>query len=128
MATSGAKAVLRDNKTAILKLMVKLQQYGVAIPGGSETLFHGRSTIEDVARTGVMGEIAKVDVDLVNCFGLFEWPSIREAYTELLPQILPWEKRRQAEPGLVKLPCGETVTVNRGAGQGELDGLLKTAV
>eukprot|EP00972_Heterocapsa_arctica_P065987 9736280-Heterocapsa_arctica.AAC.1 len=108
--------------------MVRLHQYGVAIPGGSETLFHGRSTIEEVARTGIMGEIAIVDVDLVNCFGLSEWPSIREAYGELLPQILPWERWRQAEPGLVKLPCGEHVTVNRGAGQGEPDGPLKTAV
>eukprot|EP00972_Heterocapsa_arctica_P102050 15037357-Heterocapsa_arctica.AAC.1 len=54
MAKSGAKAVLRDNKMAILQLMVKLHQYGVAIPGGSETPFHGRSTIEDVARTGAM--------------------------------------------------------------------------
>eukprot|EP00972_Heterocapsa_arctica_P099703 14710326-Heterocapsa_arctica.AAC.1 len=34
MAKSSAKAVLRDNKTAILQLMVKLHQYGVAIPGG----------------------------------------------------------------------------------------------
>eukprot|EP00972_Heterocapsa_arctica_P106825 15735998-Heterocapsa_arctica.AAC.1 len=75
-----------------------------------------------------MGELAIVDVDLVNCFGLFEWPSIREAYGVLLPQILPWERWRQAEPGLVKLPCGECVTVNRGAGQGEPDVPLKTAV
>eukprot|EP00972_Heterocapsa_arctica_P051542 7583033-Heterocapsa_arctica.AAC.1 len=37
MAKSSAKAVLRDNKTAILQHMVKLHQYGVAIPGGSET-------------------------------------------------------------------------------------------
>eukprot|EP00972_Heterocapsa_arctica_P049026 7219565-Heterocapsa_arctica.AAC.1 len=43
-AKSSAKSVLRDHKAAILKLMVKLRQYGVAIPGGSESLFHGRST------------------------------------------------------------------------------------
>eukprot|EP00972_Heterocapsa_arctica_P056406 8321604-Heterocapsa_arctica.AAC.1 len=90
--------------------MVKLHQYGVAIPGGSKTLFHGRSTIEEVGLTGIMGELAIVDVDLVNCFGLFEWPSIREAYGAVLPQILPWERWRQAEPGLAKLPCGECVT------------------
>eukprot|EP00972_Heterocapsa_arctica_P049310 7257862-Heterocapsa_arctica.AAC.1 len=59
---------------------------------------------------------------------MFEWPSIRDAYGALLPQILPWEKWRQAEPGSVKLPCGENILVNRGAGQGEPDGPLKTAV
>eukprot|EP00972_Heterocapsa_arctica_P023877 3517237-Heterocapsa_arctica.AAC.1 len=108
-AKSGAKAVLRDNRTAILKLVTNLHQYGVAIPGGSESLFHGRSTIEDVAKTGIMGEFAIVDVDLVNCFGLFEWPAIWEAYAALLPHILPWGKWRQAEPGSVKLPCGENI-------------------
>eukprot|EP00972_Heterocapsa_arctica_P039299 5789286-Heterocapsa_arctica.AAC.1 len=60
--------------------MVKLHQYGVAIPGGRESLFHGRSTIEEVAVIGLMGEFAIVDVDLVNCFGMFEWPAIRDAY------------------------------------------------
>eukprot|EP00972_Heterocapsa_arctica_P013367 1966232-Heterocapsa_arctica.AAC.1 len=60
--------------------MVKLHQYGVAIPGGSGSLFHGRSTIEEVAGTGSMGEFAIVGVGLVNCFGMFEWPSIRDAY------------------------------------------------
>eukprot|EP00972_Heterocapsa_arctica_P101544 14961645-Heterocapsa_arctica.AAC.1 len=90
-AKSGSKSVLRDNRTAILKLMIKLHQYRVAIPGGSEALFHVISTIEDVAKTGIMGEFAIVDVDLVNCFGMFEWPAIREAYTALLPEILPWE-------------------------------------
>eukprot|EP00972_Heterocapsa_arctica_P008678 1272573-Heterocapsa_arctica.AAC.1 len=108
--------------------MTKLHPYGVAIPGGSESLFHGRSTIEDVAKTGIMGEFAIVDVDLVDCVGLFEWPAIREAYASLLPELLPWEKWRQAEQSLVRLPCGEDIMVNRGAGQGEPDEPLKTAV
>eukprot|EP00972_Heterocapsa_arctica_P013369 1966497-Heterocapsa_arctica.AAC.1 len=84
--------------------------------------------MKEVAITGIMGEFAIVDVDLVNCFGMFEWPAIRDAYSALLPQILPWEKGRQAEPGSFKLPCGENIMVNRGAGQGEPDGPLKTAV
>eukprot|EP00972_Heterocapsa_arctica_P083433 12294431-Heterocapsa_arctica.AAC.1 len=96
-AESCAKAVLRDNRISILKLMIKQHQYGVAIPGGSEALFHGRATIEEVAKTGAMGELAIIGVDLVNCFGLFEWPSIRDAYASLLPELLPWDKWRQAE-------------------------------
>eukprot|EP00972_Heterocapsa_arctica_P058738 8659726-Heterocapsa_arctica.AAC.1 len=63
-AKSCAKACLRDNRTAILKLMIKLHQYGVATPGGTEALFHGRATVEEVAKTGVMGELAIIDVDL----------------------------------------------------------------
>eukprot|EP00972_Heterocapsa_arctica_P083661 12328558-Heterocapsa_arctica.AAC.1 len=74
-----------------------------------------------------MGELAIIDVDLVNCFGLFERPSIRDAYASPLPELLPWEKRRQAEQSPVRLPCGENIMVNRGAGQGEPYWPLKTA-
>eukprot|EP00972_Heterocapsa_arctica_P103759 15291973-Heterocapsa_arctica.AAC.1 len=75
----------------------------------------------------MLGPLAIIDVDLVNCFGLFEWPSIWEAYASLLPEVLPWEKWRQADQSPVRLPCGEDIMVNRGAGQGEPDGPLNTA-
>eukprot|EP00972_Heterocapsa_arctica_P004927 730159-Heterocapsa_arctica.AAC.1 len=37
-------------------------------------------------------------------------------------------KWRQAEQCPVRLTCGEDIMVNRGSGQGEPDGPLKTAV
>ena len=39
----------------------------------------------------------------------------------------PWE-RCTSGPSEIRLPCGETIAVNRGAGQGEPDGPLKAAI
>eukprot|EP00973_Karenia_brevis_P076786 10665207-Karenia_brevis.AAC.1 len=108
--------------------MVQSGQYGVAIPGGAEALFHARSTIEELAQTGSCGSICIIDVDLVNCFGRFEWDAIQQAYRESLPQFLAWEQWCAAEAVDVQFPCGDRFITNRGAGQGEPDGPLKASV
>ena len=122
-----AKTLLRDHRVKIRALMIQLGQYGVALPGGAEALFHARATIEEVAATGALGPLAVVDGDLVNCFGSFEWPAIRDAYAELLPEMLPWEAWCTRAAAEARLPCGDTVAVDRGAGQGEPDGPLKAS-
>ena len=123
-----AKSLLRDHRMRIRALMIQLGQYGVALPGGGEALFHGRATIEEVAAGGGAGALCVIDVDLVNCFGSFEWPGIRDAYAELLPELLPWEEWCTQAPVEARLPCGDAVPVDRGAGQGEPDGPLKAAM
>ncbi len=124
---AGKKGLQRHRKR-IINLMVSLAQYGVAIPGGAEALFHASDAIETLAASGAMGPIAVVDVDLVNCFGSLEWDAIVEAYDKLLPEMSSWERWVTAESGEARLQCGDTVEVDRGAGQGEPDGPLKTAV
>ena len=121
-----AKSLLREHRAKINALMTSFGQYGT-LPGGAEALFHARSTIEEVASAGCLGLFAIVDIDLVNCFGSFEWPSVREAYNALLPELLPWEKWCTSEPSEARLPCGEAAVVDRGAGQGEPDGPIKAA-
>ena len=74
----------------IRRLMLKMLQFGVAMPGGGEALIHARATVEDMAGLGQLGAIAIVDVDLVNCFGMFEWPATLAAVDEMLPEISPW--------------------------------------
>ena len=54
--------------------------------------------------------------------------SIVEAYQALLPEAVPWEKWCTKQACDTVLPCGERRPVNRGAGQGEPDGPLKTSV
>ncbi|CAK0827867.1 unnamed protein product, partial [Prorocentrum cordatum] len=75
---------------------------------GREALLRARATIEEVAATGALGPLAVVDGDLVSCFGSFEWPAIPA-----------WCTRAAAE---ARLPCGDTVFVDRGSGQSEPDG------
>ena len=70
---------------------------------------------------------AVLDLDLVNCFGRFEWSAIRSAYDALMPEFAEWERWCTEEAAAVKLPSGEWVQATRGAGQGEPDGPLKAA-
>jgi hypothetical protein len=111
-----------------MKLMIELHQYGVAMPGGTEVLFHARDTVEELARMGLLPPLAVVDVDLVNCFGSLEWDAILEAYKELLPEAVPWERWSTEQECDAVLPSGARSKVNRGAGQGEPDGPLKASV
>jgi hypothetical protein len=87
-----SKSLLNRHRKQIQKLMISLHQFGVAMPGGCEALFHARDTIEEVARSGSLPPLAIIDVDLVNCFGSFEWDAIVGACEELFPEGVPWER------------------------------------
>ena len=60
----------------IRKVMLGFLQFGVSVPGGAEALIHVRHTVEEVAALGGLGAVAVVDVDLINCFGMFECPRL----------------------------------------------------
>ena len=103
-------------------------QFGVSMPGGAEVLVHARSTIEELGSRGELPPMAVVDVDLINCFGTFEWPKIVEAVDRHLPVASPWNRWSCEHETDVRLPSGELVSSNRGAGQGEPGGPLKASV
>ena len=77
---------------------------------------------------GGLGAVAVVDVDLINCFGMFEWPATLDAVGEHLPELEPWLRWCTTQPDHVRLPCEDWVTSDRGAGQGEPEGPLKAAL
>ena len=51
-----------------------------------------RWAVEKVLRSSSSGERVVVDVDVMNCFGSFEWDSIRRAYADALPDMLEREE------------------------------------
>jgi hypothetical protein len=104
--------------------MMEIMQFGVQLPGGCEALYHARATIEKCAGKGELGDIAVVDVDMVNFFGSVEWQPMLDTYATEFPEGLQWEAWATQEEGHVSLPCGDVVTTDRGAGQGEPDGPL----
>ena len=122
------KQILRRFGSRIKQVMLAAAQYGVSLPGGAETLIHCRDTFEQVAATGVLGAVAVIDADLVNCFGSFEWTSIREAISNRLPELSPWNNWCSQDVDSIRLPSGERVTSDRGVGQGEAEGPLKAAL
>ena len=96
-------------------------QFGVQMPGGFEALYHARSTVEHCAEKGMLGELAVVDVDMVNFFGSVEWQPMLDAYAEVFPEGLQWEAWATEQENNISLPCGDEIRVGRGAGQGEPD-------
>lgn len=100
-------------------------QFGVQMPGGCEALYHARATIEKCAAKGALGDSAVVDVEMVNFFGSVEWQPMLETYADIFPEGLQWEAWATEQHNRVSLPCGDELKVNRGAGQGEIDGPLK---
>ena len=103
------KSLLQRFAPLIKKLMLEFGQFGVSVPGGIDVLIHARSTIEDLACKGVIDPLVVVDADLINCFGMFEWPSIVGSTTSFLPEVKPWLEWCSQDAADIKLPCGDTV-------------------
>ena len=67
--------------------MHKAGQYGVGIPGGTETIIHSvRLYVETKARHE---DVAVVKADLKNCFGLLPRPALRDLFIASAPHLLP---------------------------------------
>ena len=113
--------MLDKHAVRIRQTMRSDRQYGVLCPGGAETLYHVRATVEEVALMGGLGDLAILDVDMVNCFGSLEWGAVKASYARQLPEFLAWENWATAVAAGVKLPAGSVHMVDRGAGQGEAD-------
>jgi len=63
-----SKLRLKRHRQKIRKKMLEFMQFGVQMPGGCEALYHARATVEDCAASVQLGDIAIVDVDMVNFF------------------------------------------------------------
>jgi hypothetical protein len=73
------EAMIRDVREKVQAVMKKFGQCGVALSGGAEAAFHARWAVEEKSNTSCSGKWVVVDVDLMTCFGQFEWKSIRQA-------------------------------------------------
>ena len=114
-----AKRLVHDVKTDMQSLCIKLRQFGVAIPGGADVLVHFRSNLEAASVLDEGPAMVGLDLDLRNAFPSFEWDSIREAVGEYLLALLPWVQSCHKSGGMVHLPCGGSLEIDRGAEQGD---------
>ena len=102
-------------------------QWAVSVPGACEALCHWRSTVEELARTGVIEPVVAADLDMVNFFGSCEWSDIRDALGQDMPEIRAWTEWQQEDATATVLPSGEEFVTDRGAGQGDGFGTLQAA-
>ena len=88
------------------------------MPGGAEGLIHLRRCLEQAA-DGAGSAAVILDLDLRNAFPSLEWPAVREATGDLIPELAAWTAWCHSRPGAIQLPCGEWIECDRGAEQGD---------
>ena len=86
LRSSMAKRLLNDARPRLRTRFLASHQWGVALPGGAEALVHWRSTVEEMAREGLIPPLIAFDLDLKNMFGSIEWPRIRAAIATHFPE------------------------------------------
>jgi len=124
-----AKHSLHQHAAKVRQRMLEAHQYGVAIPGGVDTLIHTRRVLEEALRLDpASGVWAVVDVDLVNAFPSFEWEAIDAAMAAQLPELAAWTRWCHGAAADVELPCGEAHRARRGAEQGDPHGSIQCGV
>eukprot|EP00973_Karenia_brevis_P071372 9914170-Karenia_brevis.AAC.1 len=101
-----AKRLLRASQMRLRSRFLSSRQWGVALPGGAEALIHWRSTVEELASSGVIPPVVAFDLDLQNMFGSIEWPQIRASVARHFPEAQRWTEWAQQEPAVVQLPAG----------------------
>ena len=124
-----AKHMLHQHNAEVRQRMIAAQQYGVAIPGGAESLIHARRLLEDCLRLDpATGVWAVIDVDFVNAFPRFEWGAVDAAMAAQLPELAAWTRWCHDDVADIDLPSGDVHRARRGAEQGDPHGSLQCGV
>jgi hypothetical protein len=109
--------------------MTAMRQLGVGAPGGAEALGIFQQLLYDLWQSGALERpIARVKVDEKNCFGMLEWPAIREATLQTLPRhhaATCWKHAAASEVEQDGVPPAQK---DRGAEQGDVDGPLECSL
>ena len=98
LRSAYAKHLVHKHRGRLQVTCLKMHQWGVGMPGSAEALSHWRCTIEELIRDGTIEPMLATDLDLVNMFGSVEWPAIRVALGEHLPEALPWTTWHHQQP------------------------------
>ena len=112
---------------AIRRKLLEGRQVGVGVPGACEGLIHAARALEEELAAGDAGAWLVIDLDLVNCFCHFEWPSVRRGVTEVAPGLDRWVAWSTCAPTRVQLPSGAWRMLDRGAEQGDPEGSFRSS-
>ena len=89
---------------------------------------HWRATLEPLTADGTLEPMLVADFDLVNMFGNVEWPSKRRALLRHLPEACASTDWQHQQGFVSQLPSGSCWRTNRGAEQGDVFGLISSAL
>ena len=125
----AGRRLLSLNAADIACVTSAARQLGVGTPGGAEALAIFHQAVHHLWQSGQMQRpLARIKVDLKNCFGSLEWPSVRQAALQHLPRhhgVLCWKHGTEST---VHIPGAAPQPKDRGAEQGDVDGPLECAL
>ena len=112
----------------IERVMAAMRRLGVRTPGGAEAL--AIFLLFDLWEEGGMTRpLARVKVDEKTCFGMLEWPAVRQASLQtLLPTHYPVACWKHAAASAVEQRGVDEMPKDRGAEQGDVDGPLECSL
>ena len=124
-----SRRLLKLNARDTAKVMAAMRQFGNGAEGGTETMAIFHQLLHESWRAGEMTRpLARIKIDQKNCFGMLEWPSVRQATKDALPRhyaVAAWKHQSASEVeqhGVAPAPK------NRGAEQGDVDGPLECSL
>ena len=124
-----SRRLLKVNKADIERVTGAMRQLGVGTPGGAEALAIFQQCLHDLWRSGdVEAPFARIKIDEKNCFGMLEWPGVREATSAALPRHFPVTCWKHAAASFVEQSGVEAKHKDRGAEQGDVDGPLECSL
>ena len=111
------------------KIMQAMRQIGVGTSGGAEALAIFHQVLYEVWQAGGLAKpLARVKIDEKNCFGSFEWDSVRKAAAEFHPKHMAAAAWKHAAASVVEQEGVRPMVKDRGAEQGDVDGPLECAL
>ena len=82
-----SRRLLKLNVADIEVVMSAMRQLGVRSQGGAEALAIFQQCVYDLWKSGSLARpLARIKIDEKNCFGMLEWPAVREASMQALPR------------------------------------------
>jgi hypothetical protein len=124
-----SRRLLLLQKGDINKVMAAMRQLGVGMSGGAEALAIFQQLLYELWKSGgLQRPLARVKVDEKNCFGMLEWPAVREASRETLPRHYAVACGKHAAVSQVEQRDVNAATKDRGAEQGDVDGPLECSL
>jgi broad specificity phosphatase PhoE len=120
---------LELNVADIEVVMPAMRQLGVRSLGGAEALAIFQQCVYDLWKSGSLARpLARIKIDEKNCFGMLEWPAVREASMQALPRHAAVACWKHAAVSAVEQQGVADAPKDRGAEQGDVEGPLECSL
>jgi hypothetical protein len=113
-----AKRIASAERAHMQRVFARRRQFGVACPGGAESLIHYRLLTRELFASHAGSHVGEWDNDFKNCYGSIYWHAIDQSVARHVRGALPWTRWCHSDRVRVLVRGGVHMT-HRGAEQGD---------